>query len=501
MKLKDTTASMDTQQVFTFDGIGLDALELRLQTDLDCLCYPPANWVADEARSDQADSNVVIVGGGMCGLLVWFALRAAGIHNVRIIDQNPEGEEGPWVTYARMETLRSPKFLTGPAFGFGSLTFQAWFRAGFGADQWDELDKIPRTLWMDYLRWYRKALKIPVENGVALTRVEPRGDLLQLTLEGCDANSISARKLIYATGRDGIAKANIPDFISDVSATMWAHSADDIDFAALKNKRVAVIGVGASAVDNAAEALEAGASEVRHLIRRKDMPTVNKMMGIGSYGFVAGYASLSDEWRWRFLQYSLATQTPSPRGSTQRVSRHDNAYFHFDKSIKKIDETSGELNIEFTNGTRFETDFVILGTGFSTDPMARKELGDAAGDILLWEDVYSPPESEKHSDLGRFPYLSDDFTFREKHEGSTPWLKHIYCFNYGATASLGKVSGDIPGISEGARWLTKNLSSRLYQEDIAIHWQSLQDYSTPELQGDEWTPSALPDASRSLSAS
>jgi cation diffusion facilitator CzcD-associated flavoprotein CzcO len=485
---------MNAQQVFTFDGIGLDALELQLQTDLACLCYPSANWVADKARSDQADSDVVVVGGGMCGLLVWFALRTAGIHNVRIIDQSPEGKEGPWVTYARMETLRSPKHLTGPAFGYGSLTFQAWFRAGFGAEQWEELDKIPRTMWMDYLRWYRKVLNIPVENGVALTRVEPCGELLQLTLEGSGANSVSTRKLIYATGRDGIAKANIPGFIRDVKASLWAHSADDIDFAALKNKRVVVIGVGASAVDNAAEALEAGASEVRHLIRRKDMPTVNKMMGIGSYGFIAGYASLSDEWRWRFLQYSLATQTPSPRGSTQRVSRHDNAYFHFDKSIKRIDETPSGLNIEFANGTRFETDFVILGTGFSTDPMARRELGDAAGEILLWEDVYTPPESEKHADLGRFPYLSDHFTFREKHAGNAPWLKHIYCFNYGATASLGKVSGDIPGISEGARWLAKNLSSCLYQEDIAIHWQGLQDYSTPELQGDEWAPSALPDA-------
>ncbi len=438
-------------------------------------------------------------------MLLWFALRTAGIHNVRIIDQCADGQEGPWVNYARMETLRSPKHLTGPAFGIGSLTFQAWYRAGFGADKWHELDKIPRTLWMDYLRWYRKVLDIPVENNVTLTRIEPHGNLLQLTLEGEATQSVLARKLIYATGRDGIAKPNIPDFISSVNAARWAHSSDTIDFSQLKDKRVAVIGVGASAVDNAAEALEAGAYEVRHLIRRAQMPTINKMMGIGSYGFSAGYANLSDEWRWRFMQYSFATQTPAPRGSTLRVSRHDNAYFHFGKTINHVSEpavtnSANGLSIEFTDGTQLETDFLILGTGFSTDPMARKELGDAAAQIRLWKDVYTPPEDETNDDLGRFPYLSADFTFKEKQIGKAAWLANVYCFNYGATASLGKVSGDIPGISEGARWLAQALSSSLYREDIEAHWQGMQDYAKPELQGDEWEPSELPDSSTNREA-
>ncbi len=480
------------QPASSYDGIGLDALESRLRDDLHCLCYPSANWVADIERDEQADADVLIVGAGMCGLLAWFALQTAGIRNVRIIDQNPEGREGPWVSYARMETLRSPKQLTGPAFGMSSLTFQAWFRATAGAQKWDELDKIPRPMWMEYLRWYRKALNVPVENHVRLAQVEPRGQLLSLTLEGADQSAITVRKLVYATGRDGIAKANIPDFVSGLDKSRWAHSSHDIDFASLKDKRIAVVGVGASAVDNAAEALEAGAGEVRHLIRRTQMPTVNKMMGIGSYGFVAGYPKLAEAWRWRFMQYSFATQTPSPRGSTLRVSRHENAYFHFGKSVSAIRETADALVINFADGSQLETDFLILGTGFSTDPLARKELGEAAANIRLWRDAYSPPTDEQNDDLGRFPYLCEDFSFSERESGKSPWLQNVYCFNYGATASLGKVSGDIPGISEGARWLAKSLAGRLYNEDIAIHWQHMQDYSKPELQGDEWTPSELP---------
>ena len=47
------------------------------------------------------------------------------------------------------------------------------------------------------------------------------------------------------------------------------------------------------------------------------------------------YAALPDEWRWRFMHYSFATQTPPPHGSTLRVSRHPNAHFHFSKAVSR----------------------------------------------------------------------------------------------------------------------------------------------------------------------
>ncbi|MDR7124740.1 NAD(P)/FAD-dependent oxidoreductase [Pseudotabrizicola sp. 4114] len=476
------------------NGHGLEALEQRLARDLEDLCYPPANWVPPSAQDGAPVVDAVIVGGGMCGLVAWLALSKAGIRNVRIIDRNPEGQEGPWVTYARMETLRSPKTLTGPASGLPALTFQAWYRAQFGQDAWNSLDKIPRPMWMQYLSWYRRVMRIPVENGVALDRVEPEGALLRLHLSGAGQGTVLTRKLVMATGRDGTGAPQIPAFVHGVSRDFWAHSADPIDFAALKGKRVAVVGVGASAVDNAAEALEAGAAEVRHLIRRAKMPTVNKFMGIGSYGFTCGFAGMSDEWRWRFMNYSFATQTPPPRGSTLRVSRHPNAYFHFGKAVSSVRQDGQGLVISFADGTRLETDFLILGTGFTVDPLSRTEFGAAAEDILLWRDVYTPPPGEESRDLGLFPYLNPDFSFREKAAGQSDWLRNVYCFNYGSTVSLGKTSGDIPAVSVGGEWLGREMARKLYLEDIEHHWQALQDYASPELQGDEWQPSALPAA-------
>ena len=471
------------------DKQGLSVLEARLKEDLAFLLYPGKPWVPE--REGVAD--VVIIGGGMCGMLLWTALRTGGMHNVRLIDQNAEGFEGPWLGYARMQTLRSPKVLTGPAYGHGALTFQAWFRAQFGVDAWSALDKIPRPMWMDYLRWYRKVLNVPIENGVKLQRVKQAGELLELELSGAQQVSLVCRKLVFATGRDGTGEPKIPAFVDGLPrGDLWAHSADDIDFAALTGKRVGVIGVGASAVDNAAEALEHGASEVRHLIRRQQMPTINKMMGIGSFGFTCGYSRLPDVWRWRFMQYSFATQTPPPHGSTLRVSQHANAHFHFGKATTRVEQHGQSLCVFFADGTCWSCDYLILGTGFTIDPMSRVEFGEAAADILLWEDVYTPPADEQDSELARFPYLNTDFSFREKVPGKQPWLKNVYCFNYGASASLGKVSGDIPGISDGASWLAREIAATLYEEDVELHWQGMLDYAKPELLGHEWQPGELP---------
>ena len=483
---------MTSDHASPIDGQGLAALEARLHEDLRFLCWPGKDWVP---RRDGV-TDVVIIGGGMCGMLAWLALKTGGIHDIRVLDRAPEGREGPWMTYARMETLRSPKELTGPAFGHGALSFQAWFRAQFGTAAWQEMDKIPRPMWMDYLKWYRAVLRIPVENGVSVDLVEPEGALLRVHLSGAAGGSILCRTLVFATGRDGTGQPNIPGFVQGLDRRFWAHSADPIDFAALRGKRVAVVGVGASAVDNAAEALEHGAAEVRHLIRRTEMPTINKMMGIGSFGFTAGYGELPDEWRWRFMQYSFATQTPPPHGSTLRVSRHPNAYFHFGKAVVSTVERDGAVQVGFADGTDYACDFVILGTGFTIDPMSRTEFGPAAGDILLWQDVYTPPASEASRDLGRFPYLDADFTFREKVPGTAPWLSNVYCFNYGASASLGKVSGDIPGISDGAAWLARKIAARLYAEDVEHHWKAMLAYNKPELDGSEWVPSELRPAER-----
>ena len=60
------------------------------------------------------------------------------------------------------------------------------------------------------------------------------------------------------------------------------------------------------------------------------------------------------------------------------------------------------------------------------------------------------------------------------------------CSSYGSRAV------DRPGVSDGAAWLSREIAAKLYAEDVEQHWQGMQDYATPELNGEEWTPTDLP---------
>ena len=183
----------------------LNELETDLARDLALLNFPPAAWVP-EANTDDGRQvqDVVIAGAGMLGLTASFALRRQGIVRQRILDRAQPGREGPWVTYARMTTLRSPKHLSGPCMGIPSLTFRAWYEAQFGPAAWESLGKIPRAMWMDYLNWYRKVLAVPVESSTHVTAIDPAAHGLDVHLLHADGSEevAAARKLVLATGRE-----------------------------------------------------------------------------------------------------------------------------------------------------------------------------------------------------------------------------------------------------------------------------------------------------------
>ena len=466
-------------------GAGLKALEDGLARDLAYLNYPPDNWVRPSPGPDGRHVfDAVVIGAGMCGLTAAFALRRAGIANIRIVDDSEAGFEGPWVTYARMNTLRSPKHLTGPAMGLPALTCRAWFEAQFGAAAWEELDKIPRTMWMDYLRWYRHVLNLPVENGVTVRTIEPHGDLLGIKIDGASEPCL-ARKVVLANGRDGAGGLRIPPFAESLPASCWNHSKDDIDFNALVGKRVAVLGASASACDNAAVALETGAAEVHMFVRRPDLPRINKFKGVIYPGFTHGFPTLDDEWRWRLLHYALAHGVAPPQDSMLRLKCHDTFKLHLGSPWERVETVGDEVEIETPKGVhRF--DHLILATGFTVNVDQRAELAGLTDKILVWGDRVDAPSDRTAQDLARFPYLGPAFEFLEKQPGTAPALRHIHCFNYAATLSHGVVSGDIPNVSEGAQRMVEGIARDFFAADRAYHFQQLQEYAEPELLGDEW---------------
>src|SRR5688572_9328471 len=97
---------------------GLTELAAQARHDLARMNYPAANWVPPTAGPDGNPMlDVLIAGAGGCGQTAAFVLARDGVRNVRLVDRAERGREGPWATYARMQTLRSPKHLTGPDLG------------------------------------------------------------------------------------------------------------------------------------------------------------------------------------------------------------------------------------------------------------------------------------------------------------------------------------------------------------------------------------------------
>ena len=188
--------------------------------------------------------------------------------NVRVIDRAARGDEGPWGTYARMDTLRSPKHLTGPDLGVPVADASApGTRPSTGADGWQRLHKIAD----------RRLARLPAVGArhragcrsrtasrtlLDLARRRPRAGANWQDRGG--ARPCARASSCWRSGATAAARRRWPAFPSLARSAPQAaarvfHSADAIDFAAWQGRRIGVLGAGASAFDNAACALEAGA--------------------------------------------------------------------------------------------------------------------------------------------------------------------------------------------------------------------------------------------------
>ncbi|WP_439271373.1 NAD(P)-binding domain-containing protein [Pseudochrobactrum sp. HB0163] len=472
----------------------LEELNKLVARDLDYLTLPAKEWVPVKQAAGKTLLDVAIIGGGMAGLAAAASLKHLGIRTV-IFDARPKGFEGPWATTARMETLRSPKSLTGPAIGIPSLTFRAWFTAQFGADEWERLDKIPRLQWMDYLRWYREVLNIELCNEHHISMITPQAGFAVLDVETPQGSKIIyARHVVLATGRDGLGGPYVPEIIRTLPKQFWAHSSDENDYSLLRGKAVAVIGAGASAMDSAATALEAGAARVDLLIRRKDIPRINRGKGMGNPGSVYGMQNLDDRKKLAIYSYIGAEQVPPPRASVLRVSRHENAFFQLGASLEKITVKGDKIEITTPKGRRL-FDFVIASTGFRIDWQQKAFLAKIAGKVRIWAERLAPLNGDEDRALTESPDLGPAFEFLPKAGVDAEGLSRIHCFCYPAMMSHGAVSGDIPSISEGAQRLSQGICATLYQEDIDTHFANARNYGEPEVFGDEWAEAAHYDQS------
>jgi cation diffusion facilitator CzcD-associated flavoprotein CzcO len=444
-----------------------------VQRELLLLNYPARAWVPKKStREGVPIYDVLIVGAGQGGLATAFGLLRERVDNILVVDENPLDRAGPWLSFARMHTLRTPKYLTGPDLGVPSLTPRSYYEAQFGEGSWEALTYLPRTLWAEYLRWYRETLALPVrpDTRVGTLRWVPaqRAFSVPCTRQG-KSETLWARRVVLATGIEGSGAWQVPRAVQDsLPDTLYAHSARPIDFARLSGKAVAVLGAGASAFDNAATALEHGAREARMFFRRAQLVDVNAYRWAEFVGFLKHFGDLSDAQKWRFVRQILRMGQLPPRDTFRRAQALAGFQLTADTHTLAFEPAGDRLRIR-TNHGDYEADFLIVGTGFVTDLKLRPELAAIEPEIARWSDRYQPEAGEAHEDLARHPYLGAHFELSERVPGSAPYLAHVFNFTFGGLLSLGFGGASISGMKYAVARLVFGLTRSLFLEDADFY--------------------------------
>jgi cation diffusion facilitator CzcD-associated flavoprotein CzcO len=466
--------------------MSLELLEQELARDLQRIGHGGESWTQPRVHRHGHVYDVLIVGGGQSGLGAAFALQRERVGNVLVIDENPDGLEGPWVTYARMVTLRTPKQLTSIDLGVPSLTFRAWWEAQHGAAGWDALDKIPRGEWMDYLRWYRRVLRLPVRNNTKLAWIEPNVAPGVHRLHLAMGAPLLARKIILATGIQGGGDWSVPEWISHkLPAHLYAHTSGRIDYAALAGKRIGLLGGGASAFDNASFALAQGVAAAEVFVRRPQLPQINPIRHMERTGMIPRFAALPDADKYRVMTHFFARNQPPTNDTFARACALPGFRLHLGAPWLSVAERNGQAVVTTPQG-EYVFDFLAVATGLITDPQLRPELAALAPHILRWSDRYTAPAGEGNALLDAHPYLGPGFELLPRDPADVDTLHGLFAFNYSGLINHGLSAAALSGLKYALPKLARAVADQLFLDDRDAVVEAFIDYDEAEFTG-QWS--------------
>jgi thioredoxin reductase len=218
---------------------------------------------------------------------------------------------------------------------------------------------------------------------VFVTNVEMRGKQFEITL--ATGEHFSCRKVIVCTGLSGL--AHVPSELQNLGPDHMRHTFNVSSYEGFRDKTVAVIGAGASAIEAGALVREAGGSSevfvrgrepifhgrtprIRPLLKRLKDP--DSVLGPSRRGWVLEHLPLLVyrlplEKRTRYVKGALGPASPwwivdRVVGKVPIHSRHELVRSGLVGNRVQLEFKDGEGNLS----TR-EFDFVIAGTGYDAD--------------------------------------------------------------------------------------------------------------------------------------
>jgi cation diffusion facilitator CzcD-associated flavoprotein CzcO len=464
-------------QRFLMTAIGLAALESQVARECDILAYPAADWVVPASAPDGSTPlDCAVVGAGMFGLAVGGLLRRERVTNIALFDSNEAGREGPWVTFARMSMLRTPKDLSGPELGIPALSFRAWWEAQHGAESWQRMFRVPRTAWMDYLTWFRRVMALPVSNGWRLVGLRPteNGRLFRLDFETAEGpRTRYARTVALTTGAMGAGGYEVPEAIRRaVPAERVLHAMDVFDPVICRGRRLGILGAGASAFDLAIAALDAGAARAEVAVRRDELPRDNPRRWMETAGYLAHYVDLPDAQKWKIQHYLKQIGQPPPQPTFDACLERPGFVLRTGFPWDSVRWTGSEIVVE-GGGQRAIYDQIAIATGFVSDLGLRPELAEVVRHAALWRDRYDPPPGQEDARMGAAPYLDRFCAFTEREPGTAPWLARIVTMISVANLTHGPVASSVSTMKYVAPRMVEGIKRQLFLDQQDADWHTL----------------------------
>jgi cation diffusion facilitator CzcD-associated flavoprotein CzcO len=383
------------------------------------------------------------------------------------------------VTYSKMWTLRSPKHVTGPDLGVPSLAPRSWFEAVYGEDGWERLGKWPRETWQAYLDWYRDTLELPVRNEARLVAIHPDPEVgLRLEVDLLDERrrvDVLARKLVLATGLEGMGGWYVPPCVATLPGDLWSLASDTVESSVFAGRSIGMLGAGATAWDRAADLLEHGAASVTMFMRRAEILQANPFRYMEKAGYLRHYASMDDARKWRWMTAIFRFGQPPTQDGVNRCAAFPSFRLMSSTNWRGTTAVEGDarrqVEVLDDRGQRTRFDHLFVGCGFSVDAANRPELAPFAHLIARWRDRFPIPAEDRDEWLADYPYVDRSLAFVERIPGTAPFLKDIHCFNYGATMTNAHSGASLSGMKYGIVPLVDGITRDLWDADEPYHYE------------------------------
>jgi cation diffusion facilitator CzcD-associated flavoprotein CzcO len=369
-------------------------------------------------------TDVAVVGAGPYGLAATAFLRHQGTST------HTFGEAmGSWRhQMPRGMILRSKERASSIAHPVPGHTITAWARAHDVA-----LDN-PATLehFLDYGDWIAERV-VPDLDHRRVEQVVREGSGFSVNLD--DGDRMHAERVVMAVGLRNMERS-VPE-LEGLGEGAVSHVADHEDLSTFAGKRVLVLGLGQSALENAAiladlgvaVAVTARAKTVRWLgPHRPGTPTFRQKWRVPPTdvgGRATGWIAAAPETYRRLperLQLEVRRRCLFPAGSHNLRARLEHVPFHLGRGILSAESTGGEIVVTLQDGSTLRVDHVMAGSGYDID-VARYDLLDKEllGELTL---------------LDGFPQLGKGF------ESSVPGLHFV---GAPAVRSFGPVNRFVTG--------------------------------------------------------